>query len=216
MTQPCTPPLALPHSYPGSLLSRDFFLPSPDLVAQRLLGKLLVRTEGALLLAGRIVETEAYFGENDPAAHSAAGRTARTAVLFGPPGHAYVYFIYGMHQCLNVSCEPDGVAGCVLLRALEPISGLPEMVRNRKLDPELPPARLAPKLTSGPGRLCQALNITRAAFNGADMTSPAANLQLRDDGYTPAAVLTTPRIGITKAADRPLRFLLPDNPYVSR
>ena len=98
----------------AAIVSRDFYLDPPDLVAQKLLGKLLVR--GAKV--GRIVEVEAYFGESDPASHSFPGKTARNAVLFGPPGHAYVYFIYGMHYCLNVSCEPEGLAGCVLFRAM--------------------------------------------------------------------------------------------------
>ncbi len=205
-----------PEKLPGLLLTPSFFLPAPDLVARRLLGKLLVRVDGEQVLSGRIVETEAYFGTDDPAAHSAAGKTARTAVLFGPPGHAYVYFIYGMHQCLNVSCEAERVAGCVLIRALEPLTGLAEMARNRKLDPNLPPARLAPKLTSGPGRLCQALAITRAEQNGVDMTAEGSSLQLRDDGFPAGDTVTTPRIGITKAADRPLRFLLKGSPFVSR
>ena len=113
----------------ATLVPRALFLDPPDVVARKLLGKLLVRAGEALV--GRIVEVEAYFGESDPAAHSFAGKTARNAVLFGPPGHAYVYFVYGMHFCLNVSCEPEGVAGCVLLRALEPLCGLEAMAMGR-------------------------------------------------------------------------------------
>ena len=105
-------------------MQRAFFERQPDSVARDVLGKLLVRRTDKTLLVGRIVEVEAYFGDGDPAAHSAAGRTARTAVLFGPPGHAYVYFIYGMHSCLNISCEPTGQAGSLLVRALEPLEGL--------------------------------------------------------------------------------------------
>ncbi len=200
----------------GRLLSPAYFLPSPDLVAKLLLGKLLLRRTGAETLAGRIlvgriVETEAYFGENDPAAHAFAGKTQRTSVLFGPPGRAYVYFIYGMHSCLNVSCEPDGTAGCVLIRALEPVSGLPAMRKNRGLGEDAALRLIA----SGPGRLCQALGITRTLHNGADLTSPASELQLRDDGYLPEEIVTTPRIGITKAAERPLRFLVAENACVS-
>jgi DNA-3-methyladenine glycosylase len=189
------------------LVSRDFYLDPPDLVAQKLLGKLLVRGE----MVGRIVEVEAYFGEADPAAHSFAGKTARNAVLFGPPGYAYVYFIYGMYFCLNVSCEREGRAGGVLFRALEPVRGLGIMARNRRLD-----ATRVAALTSGPGRLCQAFGITRERDNGADFTSPKSDLQIRDDGFLASDVLVTPRIGISKDADRPARFLLADNPFVSK
>ena len=111
---------------------------------------------------GRIVEVEAYFGERDPASHSFAGKTARNAVLFGPPGYAYVYFIYGMHYCLNVSCEPEGRAGGVLFRALEPISGLEAMAVARGLPRPAPSSKAAIALTSGPGRMCQAFGITRS------------------------------------------------------
>lgn len=171
---------------------------------------LVRRLEDALLLA-RITEVEAYFGEGDPAAHAAAGRTARNAVLFGPAGHAYVYFIYGMYSCLNISCEPEGRAGCVLVRALEPLEGMTRMAHLRRLGPHAAP-RL---LTAGPGRLCQAIGITRATHNGMDLLNATSNLQLRDDGFKAQRVVTTPRIGITKAAERPLRFLLAGNPCVS-
>ncbi|MGI8770577.1 MAG: DNA-3-methyladenine glycosylase [Acidobacteriaceae bacterium] len=199
-----------------TLLPSSFFLPAPDEVARNLLGRLLVRRIGperpdGERLVGRIVETEAYFGQDDPAAHSAAGNTARTSVLFGPPGHAYVYFIYGMHSCLNVSCEPDGRAGCVLIRALEPLAGLPEMARNRGLSPDAAPRTLA----SGPGRLCQALGINRAEHKGMDPTAAASDMKLADDGFEPEEIVATTRIGITKAADRPHRYLIADNKYVS-
>jgi DNA-3-methyladenine glycosylase len=174
-------------------VSRDFYLDSPDLVSQKLLGKLLVRPG----MAGRIVEVEAYFGEADPAAHSFAGKTARNAVIFGPPGHAYVYFIYGMYFCLNVSCEPEGRAGCVLIRALEPVCGMKGSA-------------------SGPGRLCRAFGITRERDNGVDFTSPASELQIQDDGFVAKEILITPRIGITKDASRLGRYLLADNPFVSK
>ena len=192
-------------------MQRAFFERQPDSVARDVLGKLLVRRTDKTLLVGRIVEVEAYFGDGDPAAHSAAGRTARTAVLFGPPGHAYVYFIYGMHSCLNISCEPTGQAGSILVRALEPLQGLAQMAVGRGLT-----AQAAPRLlTSGPGRLCQAFGITRATHNGIDLLSADSDLQLRDDGYGAQSILATPRIGITKAAERPLRFLISGNPYVS-
>jgi DNA-3-methyladenine glycosylase len=191
----------------SALVSREFYLDPPDVVARKLLGKLLVR--GGMV--GRIVEVEAYFGESDPAAHSFAGKTARNSVLFGPPGHAYVYFIYGMHYCLNVSCEPDGRAGGVLFRALEPICGLEAMAIARGL----PETRVA-ALTSGPGRLCQAFGVTRARDNDADLTSPDSELQIQDDGFVAGKILVTPRIGISKDAARLARFILADNRFVSK
>lgn len=196
---------------PGSLLSRVPLLQPPQKAARFLLGKLLIRRLDGLLLAGRIVETEAYLGFDDPAAHAFAGRTARNSVLFGPPGHAYVYFIYGMHSCLNVSCEPDGEAGCVLIRALEPVSGVETMRMHRGLAP----AATLRLLTSGPGRLCQALALTRASHNGVDLLSETSDLQLRDDGFAVSAIVATPRVGISKAAERPLRFVVDGNPCVS-
>jgi DNA-3-methyladenine glycosylase len=196
---------------PGKLLDRTLLETSPDMAARLVLGKLLVRRTSDALLVGRIVEVEAYFGSGDPAAHSAAGRTARNSVIFGPPGHAYVYFIYGMHSCLNISCELTGQAGCLLVRALEPLQGLTQMAAWRGLAPHAAP-RL---LTSGPGRLCQAFGITRATHNGMDLLRGDSDLQLRDDGYKTSSILTTPRIGITKAADRALRFLVAGHPCVS-
>ena len=117
-----------------SLMKPEFFNADPRKVARALLGKLLIRKTARGILAGRVVETEAYLGEGDAAAHAVAGRTARNFVLFGPPGHAYVYFIYGNHFCLNVSCLPDGVPGCVLFRALEPVAGIEEMARARGIE----------------------------------------------------------------------------------
>jgi DNA-3-methyladenine glycosylase len=185
-------------------------------VARDLLGKLILRKEGRKILAGRIVETEAYLGTNDLAAHAAAGRTARNYVLWGPPGHAYVYFIYGVHYCLNISCLPDGEAGCVLIRALEPVAGWQEMSRARKLrNLNFETVRDLRKLTSGPGRLAQALSITRPSDNGKDLLSPRSDLQVKDDGFKPGKVLVTPRIGIVKSAAMPLRYLLEENQFVS-
>ena len=186
------------------LLARRFYLRSPDLVARGLLGKVLRRRLDGEWLSGRIVETEAYFGQDDPAAHSFAGKTARNAVLFGPPGFTYVYFIYGMHWCLNVSCEPDGEAGGVLFRALDPLTGLATMARLRGLSADAKPSLL----TSGPGRLCQALGITRPAQNGLDVTSAKSELQILDDGFRPASIEATPRIGISKATERLHRFIV--------
>jgi DNA-3-methyladenine glycosylase len=193
-------------------LDRTFFGRSPQRVARELLGKVLVR-DGKTRLAARIVEVEAYLGENDPAAHSAAGKTARNAVLFGPPGYAYIYFIYGNHYCLNVSCEREGKAGGVLFRALEPLLGMKEMARARKITLHSP--RDLPRLTSGPGRLAQAFGITRARDNGCDLTSPASGLWIGEDGFRARNIETTPRIGITKAIERPLRFILDGNPFLS-
>ena len=193
-------------------LTRAFFARDPRRVARELLGKVLVR-QGPVRLSARIVEVEAYLGKNDPAAHTAAGNTARNSVLFGPPGHAYVYFIYGNHYCLNVSCEPEGKAGGVLFRALEPLTGLEEMAHAREITLRGP--KDLRNLTSGPGRLSEAFGITRARDNGCDLTSPASSLWIGEDGYRARRVRVTPRIGITKAADRPLRYILAGNAFVS-
>ena len=203
-------------------LDRAFFSRDPRRVARELLGKVLVREKvrerrdrppGKKLLTARIVEVEAYLGAEDPAAHAAAGNTARTAVLFGPPGHAYVYFIYGNHYCLNVSCEPEGRAGSVLIQALEPLSGIEEMARARGTEIHGPKDLI--KLTSGPGRLAQAFAISRVRDNGCDLTSAASSLWIGEDGYRAQGICITPRIGITKAADKPLRYILAGNAFVS-
>jgi DNA-3-methyladenine glycosylase len=208
--------LATDHSQlrPAKLLSRDFFNRDPRRVARELLGKLLVRSEGADRLVGRIVETEAYLGADDAAAHAAAGKTARNAVLFGPPGFAYVYLIYGFHFCLNVSCLPEGEPGGVLFRALQPESGLEAMARNRGISENQLHATRA--LTAGPGRLSQALGITRSRDNGKDMLSPLSDLQLMEDGFRPRKVDRTPRIGITKAAEPLFRYVIAGNKFISR
>jgi len=193
-------------------LNRAFYGRSPRRVARELLGKVLVRQDGSERLTARIVEVEAYLGEKDPAAHSAAGLTPRNAVLFGPPGHAYVYFIYGNYYCLNVSCEPEGKAGGVLFRAVEPLTGIDQMARARGIEIHRP-ADLR-KLTSGPGRLCEAFGITRAHDNGCDLTAPGS-LWIGDDGNRPNRVVVTPRIGITKASDQLLRYVISGSPFVS-
>jgi DNA-3-methyladenine glycosylase len=200
----------------ANTLPRSFFNRDPRRVARDLLGKLIVRKQGRGILAGRIVETEAYLGANDLAAHAAAGRTARNAVLWGPPGHAYVYFIYGVHYCLNISCLPDGQAGCVLIRALEPVAGAQAMARARKLSGlNFETVRDLRKLLSGPGRLSQALSITRPRDNGKDMLSPRSDLQVTDDGYRAGKIAVTPRIGIRKSAEMPLRYVLEKSQFVS-
>jgi DNA-3-methyladenine glycosylase len=194
-------------------LEREFYDRDPRRVSRELLGKVLVRRERRGLLAARIVEVEAYLGEDDPAAHSFAGRTLRNAVLFGPPGYAYVYFIYGNHYCLNVSCLPDGVAGGILFRAGEPLVGIEQMALSRSVS--IHSARDLRKLTSGPGRLAEAFAITRQRDNGKDLSSARSDLYIANDGYRVRKVVTTPRIGITKAAGLPLRYLIAGNEFVS-
>ncbi len=200
----------------AKILPRAFFNRDAVTVARELLGKLLIRRDGRRLRAGRVVEDEAYLGPVDPAAHAYAGRTARNSVLFGPPGHAYVYFIYGNHYCLNVSCMPESQGEGVLFRAMEPVLGWEAMARARGL--ELPPDPRISQLrmiSSGPGRMAQAMEITRERDNDKDLTSRASELWLADDGFRPQRIMATPRIGITKAIDEPLRFVIAGNPYAS-
>lgn len=211
------------RSLPGQLLPRSFFETRPTLVGPRLLGKLLVhRTDGGVL-AGRIVEVEAYLGPHnepiDTAAHSHRGPTPRNQVLFGHPGHAYVYTIYGRYFCMNVSCETRGQAGCVLIRALEPVAGWEQMACNRGVHWRgALTDRIAAQLTSGPSRLCQAMAILRTSHNGLDLASPRSCFQIRDDGFTVNDAMVTPRIGINPsnpALDWPLRYIIPGHPCVS-
>jgi len=196
-------------------LPTSFYAPDPRQVGRELLGKVLVRRETGRLLAGRIVETEAYLGTNDPAAHAAAGRTARNFVLFGPPGHAYIYLAYGSHWCLNVSTLPDGEAGGVLFRALEPIAGLEAMALARGLDPSHVTGRAARLLTSGPGRMAQALGVTRVRDNDKNLCDFNSDLVIVDDGFPAPKVGVTVRVGITKAVDKPLRYVVDGNLFVS-
>ena len=200
-------------------LPRRFFARDPRQVARALLGKLVIRGTGARARAGRIVEVEAYLGAADAAAHAAAGETARNAVLFGPPGHAYVYLTYGLHYCLNVSCMPAGDAGCVLFRALEPIAGIRPMVRSRGLEisaADLHDPQTLRSVASGPARLCQSLEVTRPRDNGRDMTLRKSGLWIGDDGYRAGKIVTALRVGITKSAELPLRYYLAGNSFVSR
>ena len=202
-----------------TLLKAEFFNRDPRRVARELLGKLLVRKTPRGILAGRIVETEAYLGTGDAAAHAAAGRTARNAVLFGPPGHAYVYFIYGAHYCLNVSSLPDGVSGGVLFRSLEPVAGIEQMAEARGIKvPKttgLTKISTLKKISSGPGRLSEALEVTHARDNGKSLVSSRSDLRIVDDGYRVRRVMVTPRIGIVKSAEQPLRYYITGNPFVS-
>ena len=198
---------------PIHLLTPVFFDRDPRPVARSLLGKLLIRKVGRRRLVGRIVETEAYLGAGDDAAHSAAGKTKRNAVLWGPPGYAYVYFIYGNHYCLNVSCLPDGQAGCVLFRALEPVEAIEDMAAARGITLSANPSLRS--ISSGPGRLCEALGITRDRDNGKDLTSAKSDLQLGEDGYRVRRLVVSQRIGITKSTAEPLRYALAENAFVS-
>jgi DNA-3-methyladenine glycosylase len=186
------------------ILPREFYRPSPEVVARRLLGKLVMHNLHGERLIGRIIESEAYLGRSDAASHTYGGETARNAVLFGPPGFSYVYFVYGMHYCLNFSCRPQGEPGGVLIRALEPIAGLETMARLRGFSG----TGKRELLCSGPGRLCQALGITGTHDNNLDVTLADSRLQVLDDGSRPASISVTPRIGISKAVDLPLRFVV--------
>jgi DNA-3-methyladenine glycosylase len=200
-------------------LTSEFFDRDPRRVARALLGKLLIRKMPRGILAGRIVETEAYLGQGDPASHTAPGRTARNAILFGPPGYAYVYFIYGNHYCLNVSCLPDGIPGGVLFRAMEPVVGIEKMAEARgiELEKEVPLRKTSTlkNISSGPGRMAEAMDITRERDNGKNLASLRSDLHIVDDGYRVRRVTVTTRIGIVKAADRPLRYFVAGNPFVS-
>ena len=175
------------------LLSRP-----PQEAAPALLGQLLVRRQGGRLLRARIVETEAYLAEGDPAAHVYRGRTPRNAPLFSRPGTLYVYLVYGAHHCLNLACDQDGVPGCVLVRAAEPWPG----------------SGLAPRALSGPGRLCRALGLD-TRLSGRHLFEPGAPLTLRA-GPPPSRVAVSRRVGLRRAADLELRFYDPDSPAVSR
>ncbi len=174
---------------------REFYAQPAEVVARGLIGAELVRVLPSGRAVGRVVEVEAYVGPEDRACHAFHGRTGRTEVMFGPPGHAYVYLIYGMHHCLNVVTNPEGHAAAVLIRALEPVEGIAASTR-------------------GPGRLCKALSIDRS-LNGADLCGGALHLR---PGRPAGIVVTTPRIGVDYAgpwAKKKLRFLEAGNPWVS-
>jgi DNA-3-methyladenine glycosylase len=181
-------------------LTREFFARSVHEVAPDLIGATLL-VDG---VGGTIVEVEAYDHE-DPAAHGYRGRTARNASMFGPPGHAYVYRSYGVHWCLNLVCEEEGAASAVLLRALEPTQGIDVMRARRGLEDE----RL---LCAGPGRLCQALDVSRE-HDGLALDQPPFQLEARDRNVE---IVSGPRIGITRAADRPWRYALAGSRYLSK
>jgi DNA-3-methyladenine glycosylase len=194
-------------AWPGVILRRSFFHRDPRLVAPELLNKVLAAEDGR---SGRIVEVEAYAGAIDPAAHTFRGKTPRNATMFGPPGHMYVYFTYGMHWCCNTVCGDEGEGSGVLIRALEPLTGLDRMRAAR------PRAKRDRDLCSGPGRLTQAMGIT-GEQNGIDLIGGHDGFAVIDDDVAPPAnVAGSARIGITRGTDLLWRWAVPGNPYVSK
>lgn len=189
------------------VLTTAFYARDTVRVAVDLLGKHLVRMRGHVQMVGRIVEAEAYKGSEDPASHAYRGVTPRNAPMFAEAGHAYIYFTYGNHYCLNVTTEPSGTPGAVLIRALEPLKGLQAMRRLR-------PAASDDELTNGPGKLTKALGID-LALNEVDMTKPGP-LFVVDSGPRDFRVKCSPRVGIRRGTDRLWRFYVADNTYVSR
>lgn len=196
-----------------SPLPRSFYEPSAKVVARRLLGHFLIRNTPKGPCGGPIVETEAYL-VGDPACHGAPGPTPRNRVMFGEPGHAYVYLIYGFHFCVNAVCRPAGVAEAVLIRAVEAGFGEGFLRSHRRVGP-------LEQLTNGPGKLCQAMNISRP-LDGADLCDPGSGLVIAENPHLKkfrrgrGPVVTTTRVGITRAAEWPLRFYLSGSPFVSR
>jgi DNA-3-methyladenine glycosylase len=198
---------------PFSPLPRSFYEPSAKVVARELLGHFLIRNTPKGLCGGAIVETEAYL-VGDPACHAAPGLTNRNRVMFGHPGHAYVYLIYGFHFCVNAVCRPAGIAEALLIRAVEATFGETMMSLHR-------PASKRRELSNGPGKLCEAMNITRS-LDGADLCDAhselfiAENPELKKFRKEKGPMITTTRVGITKAAELPLRFYLDGSEFVSR
>jgi DNA-3-methyladenine glycosylase len=192
---------------PGDPLSKLFYSQSTLTLARALLGKHLCRKWRDSYLVGKIVETEAYIGEDDPACHAARGKTNRNAVMYGPAGFAYIYFIYGMYYCLNVVAREEGFPAAILIRALEPISGVSQMMAFRKTNN-------VHNLTNGPGKLCQALHLDRKQ-NGVDL---CANELFISDGemIRPGQIESSRRVGIKVGVDHQWRFFIGDNSFVSR
>lgn len=184
----------------------EFYNRPPDIVARELLGAIVVHEARGKRCSGRIVETEAYFAHNDPACHAWRGKTRRNAVMFGPPGHAYVYFCYGNHWLLNAVTEPEGKGSAVLIRAIEPLEGI-EMMHARR------GGARGHNLTNGPGKLCAAMGIT-GRHNG--MCLYAGPLRIHAGSGTPPPYHVGPRIGIRVGTEILARFFIPDNPWVSR
>jgi len=195
-------------SPPRIPLERSFYERDTVPVAKDLLGKLLVRRLGATVLEGMIVEVEAYRGNDDPASHAYRGITRRNRVMFGQPGHAYVYFTYGMHYCLNVTTEPIGQPGAVLIRAAQPLRGIDRMMKERR-------TQRIKDLANGPAKLTQAFDITKA-LNGYDLTLGKRLYIGEGDNPEPTHIVSTSRIGIRVGLEKPWRFLIQGNPFVSR
>lgn len=189
------------------VLPRKFYARDTVRVAKCLLGKRLVRVKGRSRMGGRIVEVEAYRGLDDPASHAFRGPTPRNAPMFGEPGHAYIYFTYGNHYCLNITTQATGTPGAVLIRAVEPIEGLQAM---RSLRPNVSD----PNLTNGPGKLTKALGIDRA-LNEVDVTKPGL-LFVADSDETQFEITRSARVGISRGIDLLWRFYITGNPYVSK
>lgn len=192
----------------GDVLSPAFYARDTELVARELLGAVLETHSASGITSGRIVETEAYLGEHDAACHAAAGRTARTDPLYGAPGIAYVYFIYGVHWCVNAVTRAEGLPSAVLIRALEPLDGI-EAMRARR-----PRARRPEDLTNGPGKLCAALGIA-GSHNRLPLQQPPILIR-RGEPLAAHDIVEATRIGITKAADLPLRWYARGSAFVSR
>ena len=191
-------------------LPRSFYSRATLDVASTLLGKVLVRRLGRRHLAGRIVETEAYVGPHDLACHASKGHTPRTSVMFGPPGYAYVYMIYGFYFCLNVVTEPLGYPAAVLIRAVEPLENV-DLMRQLRNNPEC-----ETNIASGPGKLCMAMSIDKQ-LNGADLLGAA--IWIEDRKLDPGPIGASPRVGVDYAGEfkeKPWRFYVKDNPHVSR
>lgn len=190
------------------IFDEDFYRGNTVTVARRLLGTHLVHFSPEGLTSGIIVETEAYLSKDDPACHAARGKTKRNAAMFGPPARAYVYFIYGNHYCFNVVTNEQGIGEAVLIRALEPVEGLHLMQKRRGA------GHKKINLTSGPGKLCRAMDIT-GRHNGSSLLKPplfvAAGLHFED-----ISIGVSGRIGINKAQEKQWRFFVKDNPFVSR
>ena len=206
MTENAAPRARRSHVTPP--LPRTFYDRDTERVARELLGAILECSTADGVAAGRIVETEAYLGEHDLACHAAAGRTQRTAPLYGPPGIAYVYLIYGMYWCFNAVTRAEHEPSAVLVRAIEPVRGI-ELMRRRR-----PTARRDIDLTNGPGKLCLALGID-ARHNTKPLDRPPVVIRA-GEAIADRDVSVTPRIGITQSADWPLRWIVTDNPYVSK
>ncbi|MDA4128364.1 MAG: DNA-3-methyladenine glycosylase [Thaumarchaeota archaeon] len=188
-------------------VARSFFVGPTRQVAMKLLGTILVRQMGRLVLSGVIVEVEAYLGEIDPASHAYRGLTKRNAVMYGEPGHAYVYFTYGFHHCLNITTEKVGKAGAVLIRALQPREGIDRMKKNRGVNK-------LESLTDGPGKLTKALRIDRA-LNGEDLVASKKLYLVRGSGAR-INVGRSARIGIKVGLEHRWRYFIKGNPYISK